>query len=198
MIIECGCDEAGRGAGAAEVYAGAVILDPQRPIVGLADSKKLTARRREALSDEIKQKALSWCIATASLEEIEKINILHASMLAMKRAVEGLHVRPGKVLVDGNRLPGLEMPAEAIIKGDDKVPAISAASILAKVARDRAMVEYDLQYPEYGFSVHKGYFTKDHMQALRQFGPCPIHRKTYGPIRELLMPAAGEQTVMDI
>jgi ribonuclease HII len=198
MIIECGCDEAGRGAGAAEVYAGAVILDPQRPIVGLADSKKLTARRREALSDEIKQKALSWCIATASLEEIEKINILHASMLAMKRAVEGLHVRPGKVLVDGNHLPRLEMPAEAIIKGDDKVPAISAASILAKVARDRAMVEYDQQYPEYGFSVHKGYFTKVHMQALRQFGPCPIHRKTYGPIRELLEPTAGVQTVMDI
>jgi ribonuclease HII len=198
MIIECGCDEAGRGAGAAEVYAGAVILDPQRPIAGLADSKKLTARRREALSDEIKEKALSWCIAKASLEEIEKINILHASMLAMKRAVEGLHVRPGKVLVDGNYLPKLEMPAEAIIKGDDKVPAISAASILAKVARDRAMVEYDQQYPEYGFSVHKGYFTKDHMQALRQFGPCPIHRKTYGPIRELLIPAAGEQMVMDI
>jgi ribonuclease HII len=198
MIIECGCDEAGRGAGAAEVYAGAVILDPQRPIVGLADSKKLTALRREALSDEIKQKALSWCIAKASLEEIEKLNILHASLLAMKRAVEGLNVRPGKVLVDGNHLPMLEMPAEAIIKGDDKVPAISAASILAKVARDRAMVEYDLLFPEYGFRVHKGYFTKDHMLALRLFGPCPIHRKTYGPIRELLMPAAGEQMVMDI
>lgn len=198
MIIECGCDEAGRGAGAAEVYAGAVILDPQRPITGLADSKKLTARRREALSDEIKQKALSWCIAKASLEEIEKLNILHASLLAMKRAVEGLNVRPGKVLVDGNHLPRLEMPAEAIIKGDDTVPAISAASILAKVARDRAMVEYDRLFPVYGFSVHKGYFTKDHMQALRQFGPCPIHRKTFGPIRELLRPAAGEQTVMDI
>jgi ribonuclease HII len=148
MIIECGCDEAGRGAGAAEVYVGAVVLNPERPIEGLADSKKLSSRKREALSEEIKLYALSWCIRTASLEEIERLNVLHATLLAMKRAVEGLKIRPQRVLVDGNHVPDLDIPVEAIIKGDDKVPAISAASILAKVARDQAMVECHRLYPE--------------------------------------------------
>ncbi len=185
MLIECGCDEAGRGSGAAEVYVGAVILDPKRPIEGLADSKKLSARRREALSEEIKLYALSWCIEKASLEEIERLNVLHATLLAMKRAVEGLSVKPGRVLIDGNHVPKLSVPAEAIVKGDDKIPAISAASILAKVARDHAMLEYHLLYPEYGFDVHKGYFTGAHMEALRKHGPCPIHRRNYAPIRQM-------------
>jgi ribonuclease HII len=185
MIIECGCDEAGRGAGAAEVYVGAVILDPERPIDGLADSKKLSAGRREVLSEEIKLYALSWCVSKATLEEIERLNVLHATLLAMKRAVEGLNIKPQRVLVDGNHVPDLDIPVEAIIKGDDKVAAISAASILAKVARDRAMVEYHLLYPEYGFDVHKGYFTGEHMEALRKYGPCPIHRRTFVPIRQL-------------
>jgi len=184
MIIECGCDEAGRGAGAAEVYVGAVILNPERPIEGLADSKKLSACKREALSGEIKLYALSWCIRTASLQEIGRLNILYATLLAMKRAVEGLEIKPERVLVDGNHAPDLDMPVEAVIKGDAKVPAISAASILAKVARDRAMVAYSLLYPEYGFDVHKGYFTAGHMEALRKYGPCPIHRRTFAPIRQ--------------
>ncbi len=185
MVLECGCDEAGRGAGAAEVYVGAVVLNPERPIEGLADSKKLSARKREALSEEIKLYALSWCIRKASLQEIERFNVLHATLLAMKRAVEGLKIKPQRVLVDGNHAPDLDIPVEAIIKGDDKVPAISAASILAKVARDWAMVEYHLLYPQYGFNVHKGYFTSEHMEALRKYGPCPIHRRTFAPIRRM-------------
>ena len=185
VIFECGCDEAGRGAGAAEVYAGAVILNPERPIDGLADSKKLSARKREALSEEIKSYALVWCVGKASLQEIERLNILHATLLAMKRAVEGLKIKPQRVLVDGIHTPDLDMPVEAIIKGDDKVPAISAASILAKVARDLAMADYHILYPEYGFDVHKGYFTSAHMEALRKYGPCPIHRRTFAPIRQL-------------
>jgi len=193
MIIECGCDEAGRGAGAAEVYVGAVILDPLRPIEGLRDSKKLSVRKREALSDEIKLYALCWCIEKASLEEIERLNILHSTLLAMKRAVEGLKIKPNKVLVDGNYTPKIEIPAEAIIKGDDKFPVISAASILAKVARDQAMVEYHQMFPEYGFDVHKGYFTKEHMEALRKYGPCSIHRKTFSPVRDILGVNAGKQ-----
>ncbi len=184
MILECGCDEAGRGAGAAEVYVGAVILNPERPIEGLADSKKLTARRREALSDQIKLHALSWRIEKASLEEIEKLNVLCATLLAMKRAVEGLKIRPDRVLIDGNRTPQMDIPVEAVIKGDDKVPVISAASILAKVARDQAMMHYHRLYPQYGFHVNKGYFTKEHREALRKYGPCPIHRKTYALIRQ--------------
>ncbi len=180
-----GVDEAGRGSGAAEVYVGAVILNPDRPIEGLADSKKLTAGRREALSEEIKLYALSWCISKASLEEIERLNVLHATLLAMKRAVEGLEIRPQKVLVDGNHAPILDIPIEAIVKGDDRVPAISAASILAKVARDHAMLEYHRLYPEYGFDVHKGYFTREHMEALHKHGPCLIHRRTYAPVRQM-------------
>lgn len=185
VTIICGCDEAGRGSGAAEVYAGAVILDPARPIEGLADSKKLSALRREALCEEIKLRALSWCIGKASLEEIERMNILHASLLAMKRAIEGLSVKPHKALVDGNRVPDVRIPVEAIIKGDDKIPAISAASILAKVARDAAMVEYHKLYPAYGFDVHKGYFTAEHMAALHKHGPCPIHRRNYSPVCQM-------------
>ncbi len=185
MIIECGCDEAGRGAGAAEVYVGAVVLDPEHPIEGLADSKKLSAGRREVLSEAIKLYALDWCIQKASLEEIERLNVLHATLLAMKRAVEGLKIKPERVLVDGNHAPDLDIPVEAIIKGDDKVPAISAASILAKVARDQAMVEYHRLYPEYGFDIHKGYFTREHMAALHKYGPCPIHRRTYSPICQM-------------
>jgi len=185
MIIECGCDEAGRGAGAAEVYVGAVILDPEHLIEGLADSKKLSARKREALSEEIKLYALSWCIQKASLEEIERLNILHATLLAMKRAVEGLKIKPQRALVDGNHAPDLDIPVETIIKGDDKVPSISAASILAKVARDKAMVEYHKLYPEYGFDIHKGYFTLEHMAALHKHGPCPIHRRNYSPVCQM-------------
>jgi ribonuclease HII len=185
MIIECGCDEAGRGAGAAEVYVGAVVLNPEHPIEGLADSKKLTAHRRESLSEEIKIYALSWCIRKASLEEIERLNVLHATLLAMKRAVEGLKIRPQRVFVDGDHVPDLDIPVEAIVKGDDKVPAISAASILAKVARDHAMLEYHRLYPQYHFDVHKGYFTREHMAALYKHGPCAIHRRTYAPIRQL-------------
>jgi len=185
MIIECGCDEAGRGAGAAEVYVGAVILDPEHRIEGLADSKKLSADRREILYEEIKLYALSWCIEKASLEEIERFNVLHATLRAMKRAVEGLKIKPQKVLVDGNHAPDLDMPVETIIKGDDKVPAISAASILAKVARDRAMVEYHKLYPEYGFNINKGYFTREHMEALHKHGPCPIHRRNYSPVCQM-------------
>jgi len=188
MIIECGCDEVGRGAGAAEVYVGAVILNPEHPIEGLADSKKLTARKREILSEEIKLYALCWSIEKASLEEIERLNVLHATLIAMKRAVEGLKIKPDKVFVDGNHSPKLDIPVEAIVKGDDKVPAISAASILAKVARDKAMVEYHRIYPEYGFDVHKGYLTKKHLETLRKHGPCPIHRKSFFGVMTLELP----------
>ena len=185
LRLECGCDEAGRGSGVGEVFVGAVILNPERPIKGLADSKKLTARRRETLSEEIKLYALSWRIEKAGLEEIEKFNVLHATLRAMARAVEKLKIRPDIVYVDGNRAPKLEIAVEAIVKGDAKIPAISAASILAKVARDRAMIEYHVLYPEYGFHLHKGYFTKEHVAALRKHGPCPVHRKTYAPVRDL-------------
>jgi ribonuclease HII len=188
LIVECGCDEAGRGAAAAEVYVAAVILNPDRTIEGLADSKTLSARKRDILSKEIRLYALSWCIDKASVEEVERLNVLQATLLAMKRAVEGLKVRPDRVLVDGNRKPRLEIPVEAIVKGDAKIPAISAASILAKVARDRAMVEYHHLYPEYGFDVHKGYLTKGHVEALRKHGPCPIHRKSFFGVMTLELP----------
>lgn len=184
MII-CGCDEVGRGAGAAEIYVCAVILDPNRSISGLADSKKLSAAKREFLAAEIKEKALSFCIATASLAEIEKLNVLYATMLAMKRAVEGLSIQPDKAMIDGNRAPSLAIPTETIIKGDSLIPAISAASIVAKVARDQKLVDYAALYPQYGFENHKGYFTKEHLAALAKYGPCPIHRVTYGPVKAL-------------
>ncbi len=165
-----------------------MILNPDHTIKGLADSKKLSARKRNILSEEIRLYALSWCIDKASVEEVERLNVLQAALLAMKRAVEGLKVRPDRVLVDGNHKPGLEIPVEAIVKGDAKIPAISAASILAKVARDQAMVEYHLLYPEYGFDVHKGYLTKEHIEALRKHGPCPIHRKTFFGVMTLELP----------
>lgn len=181
-----GVDEAGRGPLAGPVVAAAVILDDLHPISGLADSKTLTARRREKLYDEIRAKALCCSIAEASVEEIDQLNILQATMLAMRRAVEGLRLKPTKVLVDGNRIPVLGVLAEAIVKGDSLVPAISAASILAKVHRDRWCAEYHQQYPQYGFAAHKGYGTAEHMNALREHGACPQHRKSFSPVAAVL------------
>ncbi|KRI00243.1 ribonuclease HII [Curvibacter sp. PAE-UM] len=181
-----GVDEAGRGPLAGPVVAAAVILDELNPIAGLADSKKLTAARREKLYDEIRAKALCCSIAEASVEEIDTLNILQATLLAMRRAVEGLRLKPAKVLVDGNRLPVLDVLAEAIVKGDATVPAISAASILAKVHRDRWCAEYDREFPQYGFAAHKGYGTAEHLAALRAHGACPQHRKTFAPVTEVL------------
>ncbi|MBT9506516.1 ribonuclease HII [Rhodoferax sp.] len=184
--LTAGVDEAGRGPLAGPVVAAAVILDDLRPIKGLADSKKLTELRREKLFDEIRAKALCCSIAEASVEEIEKLNILQATLLAMRRAVEGLRLKPQLVLVDGNRLPVLAMQAEAIVQGDALVPAISAASILAKVHRDRWCAEYDQQFPQYGFAKHKGYGTAAHLAALREHGACPQHRKTFRPVTDVL------------
>ena len=181
-----GVDEAGRGPLAGPVVAAAVILDDLKPIRGLNDSKKLTARTRERLFDEIHAKALCFCIAQASVEEIDTLNILHATMLAMRRAVEGLRLRPHKVLVDGNRIPTLKMAAEAIVKGDAKVKAISAASILAKVHRDRLCLLLHEQHPQYGFDGHKGYPTPVHLAALRMHGACPEHRRSFAPVRDVL------------
>lgn len=181
-----GVDEAGRGPLMGPVVAAAVILDDRNPIKGLADSKKLTALRREKLYDEIRAKALCCSIALATVEEIDALNILQATLLAMKRAVEGLRLKPHKTLVDGNRLPALTMLAEAIVKGDALVPAISAASILAKVTRDRWCLDYDRQYPQYGFARHKGYGTAAHLAALREHGACPQHRKSFAPVAAVL------------
>ncbi|MBQ8725426.1 MAG: ribonuclease HII, partial [Oscillospiraceae bacterium] len=168
-----------RGPLAGDVYAAAVILDPDVPIEGINDSKKLSEKKRELIFEEICQKAKAYCIATASVAEIEEINILNAAMLAMKRAVEGLNIQPDYVLVDGNRLPELSCPAEAVIKGDANSASIGAASILAKVARDRNLRELDEMYPEYGFSKHKGYGTKAHYEAILEHGPSPVHRMSF-------------------
>ncbi|MFS2035194.1 ribonuclease HII [Polaromonas sp. CT11-55] len=184
--LVAGVDEAGRGPLMGPVVAAAVILDELNPIKGLADSKKLTALRREKLYDEIRAKALCCSIAEASVEEIDSINILQATMLAMKRAVEGLRLKPNKVLVDGNRLPTLVILSEAIVGGDALVPAISAASILAKVHRDRWCAQFHLEYPQYGFADHKGYSTAEHLAALREHGACPQHRKSFAPVAEVL------------
>jgi len=184
--LVAGVDEAGRGPLAGPVVAAAVILDDQHPIVGLNDSKKLSASRREALFDEIRAKALCCCIAEASVDEIDALNILQATMLAMKRAVEGLRLKPAQVLVDGNRLPVLKMPAEAIVKGDAKVASIAAASILAKVHRDRWCATLHERFPDYGFDGHKGYPTADHLAALARHGACPEHRRSFGPVRRAL------------
>jgi ribonuclease HII len=181
-----GVDEAGRGPLMGPVVAAAVILDDLHPIKGLADSKVLTALRRDKLYDEIRAKALCFSIAQATVEEIDEINILQATMLAMKRAVEGLRLKPSKVLVDGNRIPTLVIVAEAIVGGDALVPAISAASILAKVWRDRWCQEFHLEYPQYGFATHKGYGTAEHLAALRAHGACPQHRRTFRPVAEVL------------
>lgn len=178
-----GTDEAGRGPLAGCVVAAAVILDPAQPIQGLDDSKKLSAKRRELLFDEIQGRAMAWHIAEASVDEIDSLNILHASMLAMQRAVAGLKPAPDGVLVDGNRSPALPMPSRAVVGGDGLEPCIAAASILAKVARDRQMLELDARYPVYGFARHKGYPTAAHRAALVSHGPCPEHRRSFGPVR---------------
>ena len=181
-----GVDEAGRGPLAGPVVAAAVILDELQPIRGLGDSKLISPRRREKLFDEIRAKSLACCIAEASVEEIDRLNILQATLLAMRRAVEGLRLVPQRVLVDGNQLPQLKMPAAAIVKGDARVPAISAASILAKVWRDRQCLALDARYPAYGFAQHKGYPTAAHLAALRAFGACEVHRRSYAPVRAVL------------
>lgn len=185
----CGVDEAGRGPLCGSVVAAAVILDPARPIAGLNDSKKLTPKRRERLADEIRAQALAWAVAEASVEEIDRLNILHASMLAMARAVAALPVRPDVVKVDGNRCPDIPEPCEAVVGGDALVAEISAASILAKTVRDAAMVELDREYPQYGFARHKGYPVPDHLAALRAHGVLACHRRSFGPVRALLAQA---------
>jgi len=184
--LVAGVDEAGRGPLAGPVFAAAVILDDLLPIKGLADSKKLTPKKREYLYNIIKAQALCFCVATASVEEIDQLNILQATLLAMQRAVKGLRLKPTKVLVDGNRLPVLNIRAEAIVKGDSTVPSISAASILAKVERDRWCVEIDAQFPHYGFLAHKGYGTPVHLRALQEHGPCDLHRRSFAPVAKLL------------
>ena len=185
-MLLAGVDEAGRGPLAGDVVAAAVILDPKKRIKGLADSKKLTENQRVELYGEICAKAVSWSVASASVEEIDTINILQASLLAMRRAVEQLHIQPEHVLVDGNQLPRWRYSCEAIIQGDDRVKSISAASILAKVTRDREMVQFDAHYPGYGFASHKGYGTRAHLSALQTLGATPIHRRSFAPVRQLL------------
>ncbi len=192
-MVECGVDEAGIGSAVAEVYVGCCILDPTRRIRGLADSKVLTPKRRTELRAEILEKALAWSIATATLEEIDAFNVLRATHLAMVRAVAALKIKPDIALIDGNKLPPLAIPTRAIVKGDAKIPVISAASILAKVARDEALLKYHEVYPQYGFADHKGYLTAAHLAALKQHGPCPIHRKAYAPVKALLVPEVADQ-----
>lgn len=190
MVRVCGVDEAGRGPLAGPVYAAAVILDPGKPVAGLADSKKLSARTRERLAQQLRVQALAWSVASASVEEIDAMNILQATLLAMQRAVAGLAVVPTDVLVDGNRCPVLDLPARAIIGGDATVAEISAASILAKTARDAEMLRLHAAFPQYGLDRHKGYDTAAHRAALREHGPQAFHRRSFRPVRELLaMPA---------
>tara|TARA_R110000823_G_scaffold210224_5_gene340475 strand:+ start:14338 stop:14925 length:588 start_codon:yes stop_codon:yes gene_type:complete len=181
-----GVDEVGRGPLAGDVVAAAVILDVGRPITGLRDSKKLTAGRRETLANTIRQQALAWAVGRASVAEIDSMNILEASLLAMRRAVEALNPQPGFVLVDGNRLPRWPYASEPVIGGDDRVPAIAAASILAKVQRDAELVELEQLYPGYGFAQHKGYSTPQHLTALRSLGATPVHRRSFRPVRDIL------------
>ena len=184
--LVCGIDEAGRGPLAGPVVAAAVILDPARPIVGLNDSKKLSDKKRDALAVLIRENALAWCVAEATVEEIDRLNILHATMLAMQRAVAGLSVRPERALVDGNRCPPLDMPAEAVVKGDGKIASIAAASILAKTVRDAGMLTLHAAYPQYGFDRHMGYPTAAHFAALEAHGASPVHRKSFGPVARQL------------
>ena len=181
-VLLAGVDEVGRGPLAGPVVAAAVILDPNQPILGLADSKKLSEKKRESLYAEIVEKSIAWSITRASVEEIDALNILHASMLAMKRAVELLSPNPEYVLVDGNRCPELAIPSEPVVKGDSRVQAIAAASILAKVSRDREMIELDIKYPGYGLARHKGYPTKAHIEAIERLGINGLYRKTFGPV----------------
>ena len=192
MILVCGVDEAGRGPLAGPVFAAAVILDPARRIVGLADSKVLSASRREELAGQICQHALAWSVASASVAEIDAINILQASLLAMRRAVEQLDLAPDEVLVDGKQCPRIDYPVRAIIKGDSRIPAISAASILAKTARDAEMRRLHQLHPQYGLDRHKGYPTAAHLAALARHGVIEIHRRSYAPVRRLLLAAADE------
>ncbi|MEM1112419.1 MAG: ribonuclease HII [Pseudomonadota bacterium] len=187
-----GVDEVGRGPLAGDVVAAAVILDPARPIEGLRDSKKLTQARREALAEEIRERALAWTVARASVSEIDRLNILQASLLAMKRAVEALSPQPDYVLVDGNRLPRWSYAAELVVRGDDRVPAIAAASILAKVQRDSELCALDETYPGYGFAAHKGYPTAAHLEALQRLGVTPVHRRSFAPVKNLLPTEAPE------
>ncbi len=184
--LVAGVDEVGRGPLCGPVIAAAVILDPARPIAGLNDSKKLTARQREALFDIICNQALAWSLGRAEVAEIDQLNILHATMLAMQRAVAGLSLQPQLAYIDGNRCPTLPCRAEAVVKGDSRVPEIAAASIIAKVTRDREMVVMDQQWPGYGIAGHKGYPTAAHMAALKKLGPAPIHRRSFKPVRVLL------------
>lgn len=186
VFLVAGVDEAGRGPLAGPLVAGAVILDPQRPIAGLADSKALSPQRREALDQLIRDQALTWALGWASVEEIDRLNILQATLLAMQRAVAGLRPAPQRVLVDGNRPPRLAQTVQTLVGGDRSTPAISAASILAKVARDGEMLRLDAQYPGYGFARHKGYPTAEHLLGLRQLGVTPVHRRSFGPVRALL------------
>lgn len=186
-FMVAGVDEAGRGPLAGPVVAAAVILHPLRPIDGLADSKTLSEKKRDSLAKTIKEAALSWSVAEASVEEIDHLNILQATLLAMQRAIKGLTVQPDGVLIDGNALPVLSIPARAIIKGDSKIKAISAASILAKVERDRIMVDYHQKYPDFSFHLHKAYGTKQHLAELEKFGFLDVHRKTFRPIKTMLM-----------
>jgi ribonuclease HII len=188
-VLTAGVDEAGRGPLAGDVYAAAVILDPERPIHGLMDSKKLSAARREQLALLIQEHALAWSIATSSVQEIDEMNILQATMLAMQRAVANLMHQPGLVLVDGNRLPEFGTPARAIIKGDQTEAAISAASILAKTARDAAMLQLHERFSQYGFDQHKGYGTALHLEKLREHGPCEAHRQSFAPVRSFVKDA---------
>ena len=193
--LVAGVDEAGRGPLAGPVVAAAVILDELQPIKGLADSKTLSAKKRELWFDEIRAKALCCSIAQASVEEIDALNILQATLLAMKRAVEGLRLKPQLALVDGNRLPTLNMLAQAIVRGDAQVPAISAASILAKVHRDRWCAAFDLEYPQYGFAMHKGYGTARHLAALGVYGACPQHRRSFGPVTRATQAIESTQAI---
>jgi ribonuclease HII len=187
--LAAGVDEVGRGPLAGDVVTAAVILDPSNPISGLDDSKKLSEKKRERLFDIIQEKSLSWSIARCTVAEIDELNILQASLLAMKKAVEALPIQPEHVWVDGNKIPHWTYAAEAVVKGDSRVPAIAAASILAKVTRDREMVAFDQQYPGYGFASHKGYPTKVHMEALQMLGITPIHRRSYAPVKSILVRA---------
>lgn len=184
--LVAGVDEVGRGPLVGAVVTAAVILDPSRPIVGLADSKKLSEKRRLQLYDEITEKALCWSLGRAEAGEIDTLNILHATMLAMQRAVAGLVITPEFVLIDGNRCPTLPMPAEAVVKGDSRVAEISAASILAKVTRDREMSELDREFPQYGFAQHKGYPTAAHLEKLAQYGATVHHRRSFAPVKRTL------------
>ncbi|AHG79027.1 Ribonuclease HII [Mannheimia varigena USDA-ARS-USMARC-1388] len=181
-----GVDEVGRGPLVGAVVTAAVILDPNNPIEGLMDSKKLSEKKRLALAEEIKAKALSWALGRAEPAEIDELNILHATMLAMQRAVAGLHIQPDFILVDGNRPPQFSVPTQAVVKGDSLVAEISAASIIAKVARDQEMDELDKQFPQYGFAKHKGYPTKLHFEKLIEFGATPYHRKSFAPVKKVL------------